>query len=221
MRLDIDKRKNDILNWIDEGKSKHFICRELKCKHDTLNRRLNKWNITYKGKQNWCKGLKSNKRKSALEYIKTKNPKSYIIKKKLLEDNIKVKKCERCGETKWLNNEIPLELHHIDGNRYNNVLENFELLCPNCHALENNNSGLAMGKYNRNTCKICGTKISSKTKNRMCQICFLKTTDFNRYRKVKDRPPKSQIKKDVENLGYSATGRKYGVTDNAIRKWLK
>jgi transposase-like protein len=25
----------------------------------------------------------------------------------------------------------------------------------------------------------------------------------------------------VDQLGYSATGRKYGVSDNAIRKWLK
>ena len=25
----------------------------------------------------------------------------------------------------------------------------------------------------------------------------------------------------MEELGYSATGRKYGVSDNAIRKWLK
>ena len=26
--------------------------------------------------------------------------------------------------------------------------------------------------------------------------------------------------RDVEENGYSATGRKYGVSDNAIRKWL-
>jgi transposase-like protein len=25
----------------------------------------------------------------------------------------------------------------------------------------------------------------------------------------------------VENIGYSATGRKYGVSDNSIRKWIK
>jgi hypothetical protein len=31
-----------------------------------------------------------------------------------------------------------LKLHHIDGNRYNNSLENISLLCPNCHALTEN-----------------------------------------------------------------------------------
>jgi hypothetical protein len=28
------------------------------------------------------------------------------------------------------------------------------------------------------------------------------------------------LRADVERLGYSATGRKYGVSDNAVRKWL-
>ncbi len=39
-------------------------------------------------------------------------------------------------------------------------------------------------------------------------------------RKV-DRPPYENLKKEIKELGYSATGRKYGVSDNAIRKWIK
>lgn len=42
------------------------------------------------------------------------------------------KKCERCGYDLY---EI-LHVHHIDRNRDNNVLNNLELLCPNCHAKE-------------------------------------------------------------------------------------
>jgi transposase-like protein len=26
---------------------------------------------------------------------------------------------------------------------------------------------------------------------------------------------------EINELGYSAVGRKYGVSDNAVRKWLK
>jgi predicted HNH restriction endonuclease len=37
-----------------------------------------------------------------------------------------------------LKKPIPLELHHKDGNRYNNSLNNLMLLCPNCHALTDN-----------------------------------------------------------------------------------
>lgn len=50
-------------------------------------------------------------------------------------------KCECCGLESWLNKPIPLEVHHIDGDRLNNELENLQLLCPNCHALTNNYRG--------------------------------------------------------------------------------
>lgn len=43
-------------------------------------------------------------------------------------------KCECCGTTEWLGNPIKLEVHHLDGDRLNNELENLKLLCPNCHA---------------------------------------------------------------------------------------
>jgi transposase-like protein len=35
------------------------------------------------------------------------------------------------------------------------------------------------------------------------------------------RPNKDDLMEDVKIIGYSATGRKYGVSDNTIRKWLK
>ena len=56
------------------------------------------------------------------------------LKIRLLEENIKEHKCECCGLTKWNGLDIPLELHHKDGNRHNHNLENIQLLCPNCHA---------------------------------------------------------------------------------------
>ncbi|MFO7560255.1 MAG: tyrosine-type recombinase/integrase [Desulfobacterales bacterium] len=39
-------------------------------------------------------------------------------------------------------------------------------------------------------------------------------------RKVK-RPPFNVLKKEIDVLGYLRTGKKYGVSDNTIRKWLK
>jgi len=50
-------------------------------------------------------------------------------------------KCENCGAETWLGNPIPLEVHHINGDRLNNTLENLQLLCPNCHALTDNFKG--------------------------------------------------------------------------------
>ena len=42
--------------------------------------------------------------------------------------------CECCKLTKWNGKDIPLQVHHKDGDGLNNLLENLQLLCPNCHA---------------------------------------------------------------------------------------
>ena len=41
--------------------------------------------------------------------------------------------CNRCGYV-----DVPkiLQVHHINHDRSNNKLENLEVLCPNCHAIE-------------------------------------------------------------------------------------
>lgn len=43
------------------------------------------------------------------------------------------KKCNRCGYSK---NEAALQAHHVDYDRSNNSIENLEILCANCHAIE-------------------------------------------------------------------------------------
>ena len=49
-------------------------------------------------------------------------------------------KCCLCGwsEVNKYTNNIPLEVHHKDGNYLNNKEENLQLLCPNCHSLTEN-----------------------------------------------------------------------------------
>ncbi|WP_234735729.1 HNH endonuclease signature motif containing protein [Tellurirhabdus bombi] len=63
---------------------------------------------------------------------------THKLKKRLLKEGYKKHECESCGLSKWLEQPIPLELHHKDGNRKNNALINLSLLCPNCHALTEN-----------------------------------------------------------------------------------
>lgn len=53
--------------------------------------------------------------------------------KRMIEEGYKENKCERCGITDWMGMPLTLQLHHKDGNHYNNQFDNLEILCPNCH----------------------------------------------------------------------------------------
>lgn len=152
MRQDILDRKDDILRWIEEEQPKCFICSQLKCKQDTLNRYLKMMNIDYSGQQN-KKGQKkgnANFYRPAMYYIENDIPiQSYKLKEKLIKDQIKENCCEICGLSVWQEKILPLELHHKNGNHYDNSLDNLMILCPNCHSIQGNNSGANIGNYSK------------------------------------------------------------------------
>lgn len=56
------------------------------------------------------------------------------LKERLLKKGLMNYKCYKCGGREWLGEPIPLELEHINGDRFDNRIENLTLLCPNCHA---------------------------------------------------------------------------------------
>lgn len=67
---------------------------------------------------------------------------------------------------------------------------------------------------NRKICPICNKEFVSE--NIYCsKKCWRKSI-----RKV-NRPDQKELLQDIEKLGYCGAGRKYGVSDNAIRKWIK
>ena len=45
--------------------------------------------------------------------------------------------------------------------------------------------------------------------------------EFNKRRRKVERPDYVTLIEDVERFGYVKTGKKYGVSDNSIRKWIK
>lgn len=73
--------------------------------------------------------------------VKNSSYQSYKLKNRLLKEGIKEHKCECCERETWLNEPIPLELHHKNGINTDNRLENLQLLCPNCHALTDSYRG--------------------------------------------------------------------------------
>lgn len=66
---------------------------------------------------------------------------TFSLKRRLLKEGLKERKCECCEGVEWNEAPMPLELHHEDGDRQNNKLENLTLLCPNCHAQTGNYRG--------------------------------------------------------------------------------
>ena len=111
--------------------------RKLNLHFNTFKRyaiQFNCWNPNQSGK--------GTNRKSPITKIKTQdiidgkypNFQTFKLKNRIFNEGIKERRCECCGLTEWNNLPIPLELHHIDGNRNNHKLENLKILCPNCHA---------------------------------------------------------------------------------------
>ncbi len=147
MRADILEKQEQIEIWISEHRSKSYIYRQLKCQPSTLDDCLKKMGIVYEGNKG-AKGYKvCSKRKPAAYFFDNKaHISSYKLKHKLFRDGIKQEECECCGIREWNGEKAPLQLHHIDGNRYNNDLQNLQILCANCHCQTDTHSGKNVGK---------------------------------------------------------------------------
>jgi hypothetical protein len=126
------------------------------------------------------------------------------------------------------------------GESHKKELDKCVALCSNCHRIEHERlkSGESSGlqqiettpivstinkepqlieerQVNKRKCIDCDAYISKKSKGRCITCSRLKSM------KVKNRPKKEDLENDIKELGYVGTGKKYGVSDNSIRKWLK
>ncbi len=143
--------------------------------------------------------------------------KARIIKYDLIE--YKCVKCKNIGE--WMNEKLSLQLEHKNGINNDNRIGNLCFLCPNCHTQTDTYASKKRKKKVKKVKKTqeikrchCGEKISKK--NEMCFDCY-----NIKQRKVKNRPSYEQLLNDIKETNYTKTGKKYGVSCNSIRKWLK
>jgi len=67
-----------------------------------------------------------------------------------------------------------------------------------------------------NVCTDCNKEITKLAKR--CVKCSNKILAKNN---EKERPPKEELEKMISEMSWTAIGRKYNVSDNAVRKWAK
>jgi predicted nucleic acid-binding Zn ribbon protein/Zn finger protein HypA/HybF involved in hydrogenase expression len=184
--------------------------------------------------------------KQTLEEILVKNSpyrNTHKLKNRLIKEGLKEHRCENCNNTEWLGQPIPIELHHIDGDNSNNLLENLQILCPNCHSLTE--TFRSKNLKNRNIIETIDDIKDIKTPNiyikkekikvertvkklNICKECGKETSNetfcSNECRNIfmnKNIPTKEQLLEDFKILKSNIqVGKKYNVTDNAVKKWL-
>lgn len=153
------------------------------------------------------------------------------VKRRQFEEGLKERRCELCGQGEiWRGRQMSLILDHINGIRDDHRLENLQIVCPNCAATLDTHCG----RKNRIS--------RAPRKCRRCQREFVPNSSTQRYcsracgtrwdrtasrgvpkpetRKV-ERPPYDELLAELEATSYVAVGRKYGVSDNAVRKWVR
>jgi len=159
-----------------------------------------------------------NKNKKKLEDILVENS-TYIytsnLKEKLYNAGLKKRLCEICNQGEiWNNKKISLILDHINGVNNDNRIENLRIVCPNCNATLPTHGGKNV-KHNEKKITKCKCGVITYGNNKTCISC-----SNVKQRKV-DRPEYTTLLEEIKTLGYVGTGKKYGVSDNAIRKWKK
>ena len=131
MRKYRDYVDQDIVDAVPKVKSLAGLLKELGLRvaggnYANMKRNLQRLNLNcdhWTG-QAWNKDERT---KDWRDYSKIANLKKHLIKER-------GHRCQVCGKRKWRGKEIAIEVHHKDGNKTNNKLDNLLLVCPNCHA---------------------------------------------------------------------------------------
>ena len=134
--------------------------------------------------------------------------------------------CKNCElEPIWDNNPLTLQLDHINGVGTDNRIENLRWLCPNCHS----QTDTFAGKSNKIT-HLCMCGKEKCKSSLLCNDCYQKpenrveqynNSSTRKFMRKVIRPSKEILEKEIREFPMSILGKKYGVSDNSIRKWCK
>jgi hypothetical protein len=150
------------------------------------------------------------------------------LKRRLLRAGLKQPICEICGQGElWQGCRMSLVLDHINGVRDDHRLENLRILCPNCNATLDTHCGRNKPReIPARECLRCGGQFvpgadSQRYCSRACGAGGDRAPHPRPESRRVERPPYQQLLAELAATSFSAVGRKYGVSDNAIRKWVR
>jgi len=147
------------------------------------------------------------------------------LKSRLYGAGLKHRRCEMCGQGEiWQGRPMSLILDHINGVATDNRPENLRIACPNCAATLETHCGKNLRVLG--TCTSCGQSFhANHPQQRHCSSRCASWSVANRdaqvVRRRVDRPPYEQLLSEIDALGYGGTGRRYGVSGTAVRKWVR
>jgi hypothetical protein len=150
------------------------------------------------------------------------------LKQRLIASGLLELRCELCGQDEhWHGRRMSLVLDHINGVSNDNRVENLRIVCANCAATLETHCGRNLPR--ERVCPGCGRPFVPRTaRHRYCsRACWgqvngiaLRGVPQPARRKVQ-RPSYEQLLADVQAMSFLAIGKKYGVSDNAVRKWIR
>jgi hypothetical protein len=139
------------------------------------------------------------------------------LKARMLQEGMLKNECCECGQKpEWKGKPLVMVLDHINGVSNDHRRENIRLLCPNCNSQQDTfcgrkNAGKKMISHD-SKCERCGDVVGLGA--RWCVRCGRIRT-----RKV-ERPSLAVLLEEKKTMNMESMGRKYGVSGNAIRKWI-
>lgn len=199
--------------------------------HRTLKRLIERYGIpTDHFDPNWSKRYNRRPTATPLSEVLVENSgySRRVLKRRLYAAGLKERRCELCGQDEnWRGQKMALILDHINGVATDNRIHNLRVVCPNCAATFDTHCG----RKNRidpepRKCLHCGSEFAPNfASQRYCsQECGVHSKGPRipqPHRRKVERPPYEQLMGDVASMSFVAIGRKYGVSDNAVRKWIR